>query len=70
MNAMNQDDYDNYISSLKSRSDRELLEVQTYYAKKSAEYAKSSNNYHFRIFFLMLLVALIVLLVTVSKYAS
>jgi len=44
-----------YIDSLKNHTDRELFELQTYYARKTMDYSKSINGYLFIMYGLVIL---------------
>jgi hypothetical protein len=48
-----------YVESLKGHSDRELLEIQTYYARKTYEETKSiDNKLHF--FYWLTIISLVI----------
>ena len=50
-----QQEKDDYIASLSQFKDRELAELQTYYARKTMDYAKSSNVYLFVVYIISIL---------------
>jgi len=54
--SMNQQqEKEEYIESIKNFNDRELAELQTYYARKTMDYAKSTNGYLFVMYVLAIL---------------
>ena len=55
MNA--QQEKEEYMATLNNFTDRELVELQTYYARKTMDYCKSTNGYLFVIYILFILSA-------------
>lgn len=53
---------DDYIASLKYFSERELLELQTYYARKTMDDTKSINN-KVQFFYILHIIGILVFLI-------
>lgn len=62
-----QQEKDEYIKSLKSFNERELQELQTYFARKTMDYAKSTNYYLFVLFGIAVLSMIVGFIIAASN---
>ena len=65
MNA--QQEKEEYMVTLNNFTDRELVELQTYYARKTMDYSKSSNGYLFVIYLFLIISVIIGVIVAVGQ---